>query len=314
MLINAIDDRGSEIMHRTIELFIYNDIENLRKKNLVKEFEKRYEYSEISLDKEEKNKYRKKYFFSEEKMDLNKVYQEQQKFEEYVDLKDNIVFIEKEIEDAVAYILNYSWGFEEYGNYLDREELEPYIYPCEECNVFDTKEVIYAKPYVTEDLKTSYGIYAIDGGEEQILTPKLYEYLIENGIEKKYFKPVYITKENIIGRAFSKFKPMNKLFTYYLNLNANVLPENSVKGGYGEVREVCRKCGRINVYYTMDDFSKPVIPWTITEKGVENLKDVNTMYEYYSNSKITIINKKMYNLLKEKVANFSDHITPIFLI
>lgn len=301
-------------MYRTVSMTIELEIDDKNQEYAAMSFQQKYKNYEVALENDEIGIYRSKYFFSELDVNLEDIYNDQKGFKDYLDLEIKKVYLSEEMEDAVAYILNYSWGFEEYGNYLDREELEPYIYPCEECNVFDIKEVIYAKPYITEDLKKSYGIYAIDGREEQILTPKLYEYLIENGIEKKYFKPVYITKENIVGRALSKFKPMDKLFTYYLNLNANVLPENSVKGGYGEVREVCRECGRVNVYYTMDDFSKPLIPWTITEKGVENLKDVNTMYEYYMNSKITIINKKMYNFLIEKVENFNEHITPIFKI
>ena len=89
----------------------------------------------------------------------------------------------------------FSTGFEEYENYLDREELELDEYPCTNCIANDRKEILYAKPYNISKFKKDYGIYAIEAQEEQILTPNLHQWAREHfghgRIWNKYYKKKY---------------------------------------------------------------------------------------------------------------------------
>lgn len=223
-------------------------------------------------------------------------------FEEYIDVEQNLIYSDEDMDRAVAYGLLFSTGFEEYENYLDREELELDEYPCTNCIANDRKEILYAKPYNISKFKKDYGIYAIEAQEEQILTPNLHQFLVDNNISQDYFRPVYTSR--------------NKLISYYLYQKANVLPRGSVKRGGKIEIERCENCGREIWRFLQDDYEGDPPIWTITKEGLNLLKDVNTMEEYIYGIKRTIISKKLYNLLKKKMKNLDGeniNIVPIFL-
>lgn len=240
------------------------------------------------------------YAFSEKEILLNPIQMEAERLNSLFQCWVQVVYEEFEYENAEAFVISFPYGFDEYDNCYDRDELELDTFPCDDCCANDRKEILYLELDKEKDgFCESFSGLSVDGYEEQIISIPLYNHLCSNDVQEECFKPVFDLNDNIVGYSF-----------YGLN---NILPEGTTASRLEEEREVCPSCGRVLVEYYEENLEEPIRPWTITEEGIRMLQDVNFTYEYRENLRKIIVSKKVFRLIKEKWPEIVEYVEPMFV-
>lgn len=165
-----------------------------------------------------------------------------------------------------------------------------------------------------EKLKKEYIGYTVERFEDCFISVKLRDFLIENGISKKYFKETYDTKGDIIA--------------YRLWGQDNILPSQAVKIDNFEIYSDTDE----HIYYweyiyydeaPIDKYLKKHHSMivgsdlggmdTISKDIIQYLQDINETFEYryFLGMRKTIVNRKFYELVKEVIPNADKYFIPL---
>ncbi|WP_419749170.1 hypothetical protein [Terrisporobacter petrolearius] len=188
------------------------------------------------------------------------------------------VFSSVEMDKAVAYepyfINKYCFDYDEESN-------NEYENTCKLCESIDLKENLEIQSKGIK--RNSYNTFTLEDNKSVFfITHLMYEYLVENGINPKYFKECYTKRKNIIA---------------YRLYSDNVLDVNAFYDDSYSDSFICSNCGKLYKNLQVDD---TYINKYIDENSLDNLEDINITYEYFSKNKKIIVSKKVYNLVKEK--------------
>lgn len=227
---------------------------------------------------------------------------------------DNILFIQaKELAKKYSNIVNFDYSLDAKYDKKDFEKAVAYVpefkrvcweyddsdvfgNDCGECGMWDQTGDLEIKPQGSiKKYRDEYATFVNEGAGTPLISVKLYEYLCENGIDKKYLRPVYSKRDKLTPIAYQLYSDF-------------VLPAQVVKYPQFEIKEKCEKCGRIQLLYSEpEEFS----PMTISREAVSQLQPVNMPSEYLVHFKQTIVSKQMYQLIIEK--DPKARFEPIFL-
>lgn len=188
------------------------------------------------------------------------------------------VFSNIEMDKAVAYepyfINRYCFDYDEESN-------NEYENSCNLCDSIELKENLEISPKGIN--KNSYNTFTLEYNRSVFLTTQpMYEYLVENGIDVKYFKECYTKRKNIIA---------------YRLYSDNVLDVNSFYDDSYSDLFICSNCGKLHRNLQIDE---TYINKYIDKNTLDDLEDVNITSEYLGCNKKIIVSKKVYNLVKEK--------------
>lgn len=188
------------------------------------------------------------------------------------------VFSNVEMDKAVAYepyfINRYCFDY-------DEESDNEYENSCKLCDSIELKENLEISPKGIN--KNSYNTFTLEYNRSVFLTTQpMYEYLVENGIDVKYFKECYTKRKNIIA---------------YRLYSDNVLDVNAFYDGSYSDLFICSNCGKLHRNLQIDE---TYINKYIDKNTLDDLEDVNITSEYFECNKKIIVSKKVYNLVKEK--------------
>ena len=188
------------------------------------------------------------------------------------------VFSSVEMDKAVAYepyfINRYCFDYDEESN-------NEYENTCKLCESIDLKENLEIQSKGIK--RNSYNTFTLEDNKSAFfITQLMYEYLVENAINPKYFKECYTKRKNIIA---------------YRLYSDNVLDVNAFYDDSYSDSFICSNCGKLYKNLQVDE---TYINKYINENSLDNLEDINITYEYFSKNKKIIVSKKVYNLVKEK--------------
>ncbi|MCR1823390.1 hypothetical protein [Terrisporobacter muris] len=188
------------------------------------------------------------------------------------------VFSNVEMDKAVAYepyfINRYCFDY-------DEESDNEYENICNLCDSIELKENLEISPKRIN--KNSYNTFTLEYNRSVFLTTQpMYEYLVENGIDVKYFKECYTKRKNIIA---------------YRLYSDNVLDVNAFCDDSYSDLFICSNCGKLHRNLQIDE---TYINKYIDKNTLDDLEDVNITSEYFGCNKKIIVSKKVYNLVKEK--------------
>ena len=88
-------------------------------------------------------------------------------------------------------------------------------------------------------------------------------------------------------------------------MNDKVLPKNSFQDENYCLERVCTKCG--SKKYEEDNSKYSYLTKSLSVEGVDVLKEVNKMAEFYHHKHLIILNKKVHDIIKkyDSTAQFS---------
>ena len=187
-------------------------------------------------------------------------------------------FTEEEMNNAVAYepyfINRYCFDYDEESN-NESNTL------CNNCGIVQFKENLEIQPKKIQ--KNSYTTFTLEYNQNIFfVSSKMYEYLIENGINITNFRPAYTKRKNIIA---------------YRIYSESLLEINDFKDESYSNSIMCSNCGKLYKNLLIED---QYVNKYINKDALENLKDVNLTYEYFGDNRKIIVSKKFYNLIKQK--------------
>ena len=212
------------------------------------------------------------------------------------------VFSEDDFRNAPAAMVDFPFGFEEYDNFHDREELVSAVEVCEVCNATKLKKSLILKidPTFAKAFKKSFQGLSSDSGA-QIVSIPLYEYLIGSGIDGTCFYPVYNIKKNIVG--------------YCLNGSGNLLPAGALcKEGTSYNYQKCGACGRISIKEEQIDEEEDSVfkRFRLRKDAVEALQGVNATYEYWPFERRLLVSRELLLLMGKKWPDILQFAEPVF--
>jgi len=213
-------------------------------------------------------------------------------------------FSEDDFRNAPAAMIDFPFGFEEYGNFHDREELVSSVEVCEVCGATELKKSLILKidPAFARAFKKSFqGLSSDDGA--QIVSIPLYEFLIGSGIDDTCFCPVYNMKKNLVG--------------YCLNGNGNLLPAGALgKEATAYNSQKCSACGRISIKeeHTEEKNDFACRLFRLREDAVEDLQAVNATYEYWPFERQLLVSRELLFLIRKKWPEILQFAKPVFAL
>lgn len=193
-------------------------------------------------------------------------------------LKVDTILTEKEQEDAVAFVVN---GTRSYC--VQYYDIGYEYQQCSKCGMERrSEEDFFVKPEGYLKRKQSdYGVAELDGLYEKVLTVPLKNELVEQGIEERFFQPVYTKRKKVVGYVFT---------------SDHVLPKGSYMDATYRMKSICSKCGAVS--YIEDDKKNIIEAPVLNQMGVMNLQDVSYTYEFYEGRQIILISPKIQKILK----------------
>lgn len=200
-------------------------------------------------------------------------------------------------DKAVAYKVEFPYGFDEYDNFHDKEELELEISKCNACAATDKKEILYLSFQGNDKFKKGCAGHS-DEYEDQIISILLEKHLTDAGIDKDFFKPVYNIRKKLLG--------------YRLYGEKNVLPPKSIVINGEEDYVDCESCGSASIRQLPPYSINIENTWSIDDWGIDALCDINQTYEYRPIYRLVIINKNTYSSIKEVWPEVTKYVIPIF--
>lgn len=206
---------------------------------------------------------------------------------------------QEDFERAPAAIVDFSIGFEDYGNFHDKEELESSTEVCEVCGATELKNelILRIEPSLAKKFKKSFMGFSSENGA-QILSIPFYVFLLDRGIESRFFRPVYNIKKNLVG--------------YYLHGTQNILPLAAVYiEGVSYDSRKCPCCGRVSMR-NEDAGGIDIKIYRLTDDAVNLLQAVNVTYEYWPFERRLLINRDLLFLLKEQWEDVLEYAEPVF--
>lgn len=239
------------------------------------------------------------------------------------------VYEKEDFDNAVAYFLKFKDLYDEY--YSERYGIKKQFYPPGRfCEDWYYEEKRYGKPTKKVEKKFSESesgasLRSSDKDGISVISDQMYEYVIDNGIESKYFQPM--------------LKGSGEQWGWALNPTVNILPSFSVVSSqsWGYILSSCYQVNSIHFnllsfedeekeepIYDEEEFEKnrfaldvhgclePNI-WTIDEKGLNSLKPVNLLGDTDGIERESVINKELFELFASKDQSIYDYSTPVFL-
>ena len=215
-----------------------------------------------------------------------------QKYKRFVRFDYNVDarYDKKDMEKAVGYIpIPNRICFE----YDDSDDVfEPV---CNKCYINKQVRDLEIRPYgAIKKYANEYASFYNEENDAFIVSKLLYKSLLDNGINQKYFRPVYTRKDKKTPLAFQIVSESCILEGGLIDKNYNL--------------SICEVCGNQSRLYA---HKKSYAPKIITEQALNQMKDVNMTYEYYGQTRMLVISKALYELIieKDKKAKF----LPVFL-
>lgn len=187
-------------------------------------------------------------------------------------------FTENEMNEAVAYepyfINRYCIDYDEESNNEDGE-------CCRECDTIEFRKSIEIQPkkinkdkYTTFVLEYNHGVFFV--------SPIMYEYLNENGIESSNFTSAHTKRKKCVA---------------YRIYNEKLLGINEYKDKSYSESITCNNCGKTYKNLIVED---EYIDKYLSKEGLDKLEDVILTNEYFGDNRKVIVSKRVYKLIKEK--------------
>ena len=195
---------------------------------------------------------------------------------------------EKEIKNAVAFVPNFHKHYcREYDDVYRNYKM------CRFCYAYLEEEFdnVYIRPYgFVKRKENAYGLLTLDANlRSWMVTPQLYEKIIQSGISEEYFRPVYSKRRAI--------------YAYEL-ISKNILPEYPYIDPNYIYKRTCSQCGTIT--YVRDNTQYKYIQKQMTKDGVKSLEPVNLTTEFYNEQPQIIINKELYDIIWKYIPDAID--------
>ena len=204
-----------------------------------------------------------------------------------------VEYDDNDIKEAVAFIPVFSnhWC-QEY------DDLSLQFEECKYCyaKLSEESKRVYIMPKgFVKNKAGNYGVLRLDDEIDRfMILPLLYEKVISEGIEAKYFRPVYSKNKKVLA---------------YELISDNILPEQSLVDSNYLFKAKCKMCGTLN--YEKDKKQFFYAKKLMTDVGVQDLKDVNNTKEYFHHQPRMIISRKLHDIIKKYDATAQFY--PIFL-
>ncbi|MCO7122573.1 hypothetical protein NIA71_11530 [Ihubacter massiliensis] len=306
-------------------MYVQLDIE-IRPKNAIDEeemnkFSKRMRKVVDEFDINFKEyRVRRKHYYSYKIKAIDEGYERFMEFNETYKRKLDIaiypytIYEKQDYEAASAFVLE----FTNQCDYYDGYDFEKY-----DCLKTDSAALgqWYPMPpiYIKLPTKTRKAFEHMDGAItpdfESYISPKLYKYLIDCGIDKEYFKEAYKKgkdREIVAYRLWGRehVLPAESLFEFNRDYDFAWCydPDTGyVKWVREDDTEREYEPWEFNLYGQLE----PVVP-TITKEGIDALSYVSDSFEALGNMRSTIINPELFQLIKEKVPSVMKRTIPIF--
>ena len=181
---------------------------------------------------------------------------------------------------------------------VEYDDLSLQFEECKYCyaKVSDESKRVYIMPKgFVKNKAGNYGVLRLDDEIDRfMILPLLYEKVISEGIEAKYFRPVYSKNKKVLA---------------YELISDNILPEQSLVDSNYLFKAKCKMCGTLN--YEKDKKQFFYAKKLMTDVGVQDLKDVNKTKEYFHHQPRMIISRKLHDIIKKYDATAQFY--PIFL-
>ena len=254
------------------------------------------------------------YMFSDKNVQFEEILAELLPLNKRMDvwMYSDVQWEKQDFDEAAAYIFSFNKRCPEYEDekYGHRE------INCSTCWCRDIREKVYAKPIASlrrtfESNKTGA---SIEESEVHVLSDSLYEYLIENGIDKTCFQPVFDKK--------------NQEWAKMLSGRDHILPSLSIYHEHYDIVDVCGNCGKKMIKSSYRKISNSLwyefeegrsfgyYPcserWLIKKEIADNMSDVNLTEDYYISEQLLVISKKLFDLIYENNPKIRKVSTPIF--
>ena len=216
----------------------------------------------------------------------------QQGVETYEKNKQDIKFVrhyfklymtEEEKEKAVAFQIIYPDEF--CGEYEDSSYEHKSCEKCEKKEKSDDTFYVQPKGYIKRH-QNDFGLVAIDGQSEIVLLPKVMEAFVSEGVNEKYFCPVFSKKRKILGYVFQV---------------PNVLAEGSFMDPNYAGATKCPECEAICLEESKGNCY--IREKKIKATEVKNLKDINCTYEFFDGYRQVIVSPKVQKIMERCVGD-----------
>lgn len=207
-----------------------------------------------------------------------------EKFPEEIDMmiyQRELEYESKEVEDAIAFVPAFTkhWCEEYYDTATEYEECR-YCHVC--MNLKSEKTYVMPRGYIKTH-KDDYGVLKMDTADTRwMVLPELYKKLIEEGIEEKYFRPIYSKKKVILA---------------YELYSDNILPKESYIDGNYQIKSQCNICKSRN--YEINTQQHTYVDKFLTKNAKKNLRSVNKTAEYYAYHPQILISKELHDMIKK---------------
>jgi len=263
-------------------------------------------------------RYRKReneYSFDGRTVDFEEVFQTILPYEEQVlfNMEIEPAYTADDFEKAAAVFMS----FGKYCNYYDRPEDNPYnakdTLKRRKRGTFDSNQKMYIAPGGLKKVfvgrctgaSTDYGIH--------VVSFMMRDYLLDNGIDEDYLKPVY--------------QKDGSIWAYYLDGEQHLLPSMAL---LNDISDITWKDGNANVIGKIDekdrgkslwnDFQKSlnigIYPrtnrWEIQSEAAAALGEVNRTEDFYLDTRYTVVGKRLFELIRAKEPRIIKTSHPIF--
>ena len=236
------------------------------------------------------------------------------------------VYEAEDFEKAVAFILvfpksfNYydDWNEEKYASFIMTCSSDPKDWTKKGCGTYEHTETIFAKPNasIKKVFDNKYaGATAIETSEASIVSEKLAEYLIGAGIGKEFFAPVNQRRGDV--------------WAYFLDGRNNLIESGQLNCNLTEGPVDCPLCGKHIMkkkVFEREEALEERLPgtiilgnvyecdcWEIAGEAAEKLQPVNMTEDFFfSANQMTVINRELFELIKEKVPEIIKNSIPVF--
>ena len=233
---------------------------------------------------------------------------------------------EKDFDEAAAFILKFPKSFQYYDDWND-EKYESFVMTCakspedinsQACGTWEHTEKIFAKPNmgIKKAFDNKYsGATSYEASDASIISQKLAEYLMEQGISEDFFTPVH--------------QKRGDSWAYFLDGRKNLIPSGQLFCSWIDGSTICSVCGKHLMMRKenkqLDELNDRLVDviclgnpfqgdrWEITTEAAANLQPVNLTEDFFISKQMTLINKELFSLIHMQVPEVVKKTVPVFI-
>lgn len=256
------------------------------------------------------------FYFTDKKIDFEEIFADLLKFEKYyyIAMYMDTIYEKEDFDKADAFLMN----FPKYCYYYDEPEDEQYnsmqvLYKGKENLYREHIEKMYIMP---NGLKSKFAKECMGASTDMgthVISQSMKEYLLENGIDDEYIRPVYqkngqswadyLYGENHMLPSLSLLGYSDDRLEFYQKYNVIEIDHEKIRGD--SLWNDFKKALTIGDYPGMDK-------WEIRADVLDNLGDVNITTDFYGCERYTVISKRLFELIRRQVPKITKVSQPIF--